>query len=90
MIDLSYAQYVVLTFAEGSTVTDYTVAIDGTAVDEAALRKVDHSGRIVKWEPENGWKLNESHTITVTRRTDGKQQTLVVHPLGQTKGGRDT
>lgn len=89
MIDLSYAQYVVLTFAEGSTVTDYTVAIDGMAVDEAALRKVDHSGRIVKWEPENGWKLNESHTITVTRRTDGKQQTLVVHPLGQTKGGRD-
>ena len=61
LIDLKYAQYVVITFAENTKVTQYTVEIDGQAIAERDLRYVDHSGRIVQWEPTNGWKLNDTH-----------------------------
>lgn len=85
LIDLKYAQYVVITFAENTKVTEYTVEIDGQVVAERDLRYVDHSGRIVKWEPTNGWKLNDAHTVTVTRKTDGSRQTVSVEPLGKKK-----
>lgn len=85
LIDLKYAQYVVITFAENTKVTEYTVEIDGQGIAERDLRYVDHSGRIVKWEPMNGWKLNDAHTVTVTRKTDGSRQTVSVEPLGKKK-----
>lgn len=64
LVDLKYAQYVMITFAENTKVTEYTVEIDGQAIAERDLRYVDHSGRIVKWEPMNGWKLNDAHSVT--------------------------
>lgn len=64
LVDLKYAQYVVITFDENTKVTEYTVEIDGQAIAERDLRYVDHSGRIVKWEPMNGWKLNDAHSVT--------------------------
>ena len=85
LIDLKYAQYVVITFAENTKVTEYTVEIDGQAIAERDLRYVDHSGRIVKWEPTNGWKLNDTHTVTVNRKADGSRQTVSVEPLGKKK-----
>lgn len=85
LIDLKYAQYVVITFAENTKVTEYTVEIDGQVIAERDLRYVDHSGRIVKWEPMNGWKLNDAHTVTVTRKADGSRQTVPVEPLGKKK-----
>lgn len=85
LVDLKYAQYVVITFAENTKVTEYTVEIDGQAIAERDLRYVDHSGRIVKWEPMNGWKLNDAHSVTVTRKADGSHQTVPVEPLGKKK-----
>ena len=85
LIDLKYAQYVVITFAENTKVTEYTVEIDGQTINERDLRYVDHSGRIVKWEPTNGWKLNDAHTVTVTRKADGSRQTVPVELLEKKK-----
>lgn len=85
LIDLKYAQYVVITFAENTKVTEYTVKIDGQVIAERDPRYVDHSGRIAKWEPMNGWKLNDAHTVTVTRKADGSHQTVPVEPLGKKK-----
>lgn len=86
LIDLKYAQYVVITFVENTKVTQYTVEIDGQAIAERDLRYVDHSGRIVQWEPmNNSWKLNDAHTVTVTRKADGSRQTVSVEPLGKKK-----
>lgn len=75
----------VITFAENTKVTEYTVEIDGQAIAERDLRYVDHSGRIVKWEPMNGWKLNDAHSVTVTRTADGSRQTVSVEQLGKKK-----
>lgn len=85
LIDLKYAQYVVLTLDEGTTIAAYTVEIDGQPIPDDDLRYVDHSGRIVKWEPMNGWKLNDAHTVTVIRKADGSRQTVPVELLRKKK-----
>lgn len=60
---------------QGTTLSDYTIQIDGMTVD-AVLRAVDDHGRIVKWELENGWDLDSVHTVTITRIIDGTMQTI--------------
>lgn len=85
LIDLKYAQYVVITFTEGTTIADYAVEIDGQPIADSALRYVDHNGRIVKWEPMNGWKLNDAHTVTVIRKSDSSRQTVPVELLVKKK-----
>ena len=74
-IDLNYAQYIVIELEQGTTLSDYTIQIDGMTVD-AVLRAVDDHGRIVKWELENGWDLDSVHTVTITRIIDGTMQTI--------------
>ena len=49
LVDLGWAQYVVVSFAPGYVLSQCTLTVDGTDVTEA-LSKVDDEGTIVKWE----------------------------------------
>lgn len=49
LIDLGWSQYVVVQFADGHSLSDTTLTIDGTDVTSAFTRVTD-DGSIVKWE----------------------------------------
>lgn len=73
VVDLGFVQYVVVTFAEGTSKGDYTLTVDGKDVTGEATH-VDDSGRMVKWELTD---LNPQ-TLVVTRVSDGRQQTITL------------
>lgn len=70
LVDLGWVQYAVIAFSEGSR-DDYRLTIDGTDITEACTN-VDDDGTIVKWQT-TVWNPG---AITVTRASDGNQQTL--------------
>ena len=60
VLDLGYAQYLVVAFEEGYDVENCSVAVDGVDIT-GAMTKVTDDGSIVKWELQN-WLLPKKMT----------------------------
>lgn len=73
VVDLGYAQYLVVAFEEGYDVENCSVAVDGVDITRA-LTKVTDDGSIVKWELTS---LNPAKLV-VTRMEDEKAQDVVL------------
>lgn len=73
VLDLGYAQYLVVAFEEGYDVENCSVAVDGVDIT-GAMTKVTDDGSIVKWELTG---LNPAKLI-VTKKDDQKTQDVVL------------
>lgn len=73
VVDLGYAQYLVVAFEEGYDVENCSVAVDGVDITRA-LTKVTDDGSIVKWELTG---LNPAKLV-VTQKDDQKTQDIVL------------
>ena len=73
VVDLGYAQYLVVAFEEGYDVENCSVAVDGVDITRA-LTKVTDDGSIVKWELTG---LNPAKLV-VTKKDDQKTQDVVL------------
>ena len=73
VLDLGYAQYLVVAFEEGYDVENCSVAVDGVDIT-GALTKVTDDGSIVKWELTG---LNPAKLV-VTKKDDQKTQDVVL------------
>ena len=73
VVDLGYAQYLVVAFEEGYDAENCSVAVDGVDITRA-LTKVTDDGSIVKWELTS---LNPAKLV-VTRMEDEKAQDVVL------------
>ncbi len=70
VVDVGWAQYLVVDLQEGSA-ANYEFAVDGQAVEVSAI---DDAANLVKWELSS----LQPGQLTVTRKLDGKQQTVTV------------
>lgn len=70
VVDVGWAQYLVVDLQEGSA-ANYEFAVDGQAVD---VSPIDDAANLVKWELSS----LQPGQLTVTRKLDGKQQTVTV------------
>ena len=73
VLDLGYAQYLVVAFEEGYDVENCSVAVDGVDIT-GAMTKVTDDGSIVKWELTG---LNPAKLV-VTQKDDQKTQDVVL------------
>ena len=73
VLDLGYAQYLVVAFEEGYDVENCSVAVDGVDIT-GAMTKVTDDGSIVKWELTG---LNPAKLV-VTKKDDQKTQDVVL------------
>ena len=73
VVDLGYAQYLVVAFEEGYDVENCSVAVDGVDITRD-LTKVTDDGSIVKWELTG---LNPAKLV-VTKKDDQKTQDVVL------------
>ena len=73
VLDLGYAQYLVVAFEEGYDVENCSVAVDGVDIT-GVMTKVTDDGSIVKWELTG---LNPAKLV-VTKKDDQKTQDVVL------------
>lgn len=76
LVDLGWSQYVAITFADGHSLDDCTLSVDGQDISDA-VTPVSDDGSIVKWEItslqpaqltiESG---NDSQTVTLSDNTE--------------------
>lgn len=71
LVDLGYAQYVSIAFAEGYNAENCTVTIDGTDVT-GVLTPVTDDGSIMKWE------ITSLNPAKLTATSGGKTQTVTL------------
>ena len=83
LIDLGWSQYVVVQFADGHSLSDTKLTIDGTNVTDACTRVTD-DGSIVKWEITNlnpaqlvATSGGESQTDTLSNNASPKKPEVV-------------
>lgn len=72
LVDLGWSQYVVVQFADGHSLSDTKLTIDGTNVTDACTRVTD-DGSIVKWEITN---LNPAQLVATTSEGESQTDTL--------------